>query len=199
MLSEDLMFKTFLLVLKAMFSPALSVDLGRIVEENGVSGLVLDIAAGGSGTGPKVLGKDTVALDVSMEEVKEAIRNDAKAQWVCADARRMPFRDKAFNWAITFFGLMYIRGKDDKEKVLEEGLRVARKILLVEPIIAKHVGDYLIRVHVLNKGETVHRTCFGVSGKNIRQTGLIVKMMTSSGSLIRLEEERNYFIAILRG
>ena len=193
------MLKTFLLVLKAMLSPALCVDLGRIVEENGVGGLVLDVAAGGSGTGPKVLGRDTVALDVSVEEIREAVRNGAKARWVCADARRMPFRDRAFDWAITFFGLMYIRGRGDKERVLREGLRVARKVLLVEPVIARRAGDYLVRVHVLDKGRTVHRTCFGVSGKNIRQTGSVVRMMAGSGSLVRLREERNYFIATLHG
>ena len=129
--------RAILLLLKVILSRGLIIDLGEILSEHSVSDLVLDVAAGGSGTGPKILGGSTVALDISVDEIKEAIKNKAKAIWVCADARTMPFRDYVFNWAITFFGLMFICKKEDKERVLREILRVAKRVILVEPIIKK--------------------------------------------------------------
>ena len=83
--------------LKRIIEKPLEIDLGKIFDKYGIfgNGLVLDIAAGGSGTGPKILGDNIIALDISKEEIAEAIRNEAYAQWVCADARKLPFKNNS--------------------------------------------------------------------------------------------------------
>ena len=184
-----------LLLLKAVLSRGLIIDLGKILSEHSIGDLVLDVAAGGSGTGPKILGGSTVALDISVDEIKEAIKNKAKAIWVCADARTMPFRDYVFNWAVTFFGLMFICKKEDKERVLREILRVAKRVILVEPVIKISSGDYLVKVQVLNKGKPLHKVYFGISGEGIKQTPtLIEKIVTSIGASLKCTERKGYFI-----
>lgn len=111
------------LILKALFSRKITLDLGSILENCGVKGLVLDVAAGGSGSGPKVMGEETVALDLSVDEIRDAINNQANAHWICADARKMPLQDDIFDYVITFAGLMYIRGEENKTQVLRESLK----------------------------------------------------------------------------
>ena len=187
--------------LKALFSRAVTIDLGKILSQHQVSGLVLDVAAGGSGTGPKILGEGTVALDVSTEEIGEAIRGGAKARWVCADGVTMPFRDNVFDHVMTFFGLLYIRGTDKKRAVLRESLRVLRgggKLVLVEPTVNRDVGDYLVKVKVLNHGQPVHTASYGVSGRGIGQTPTLISDFAKrvGASLKQLEAER-YFVAAL--
>lgn len=61
--------------LKKAIEKPIKIDVGKIFNKYGISStsLVLDIAAGGSGTGPKVLGKNIIALDISKEEINSAI------------------------------------------------------------------------------------------------------------------------------
>ncbi|RLE65182.1 MAG: hypothetical protein DRJ38_04165 [Thermoprotei archaeon] len=109
-----------------------------MLSEYNVGGLILDFVAGGSGSDSKILRENIVALDISIDEIKEAIKSEAQAWWICADGRMTPFRDGVFDYVITFYGLMFISEKENKKRVLEENLRVLKKnskMLLVEPII----------------------------------------------------------------
>jgi ubiquinone/menaquinone biosynthesis C-methylase UbiE len=190
------------LILKALFSRKVTIDLGSILEASSVAGLVLDIASGGSGSGPKILGKECVALDLSVNEIKDAIENQAKAQWICADARNMPFQDDAFDNAVTFAGLMYIKGLENKEKVLREALRVIKKdgkLVLIEPIIQRESGGHIVKFRVLNKGKTIHSTGFGIAGKEIKQTPKLIEIIADEirARFKPIKEENNYFVIVL--
>jgi ubiquinone/menaquinone biosynthesis C-methylase UbiE len=143
-----------------------------------------------------------VALDLSVKEIKDAIENYAKAQWICADAKNMPFRDNAFDNAVTFAGLMYISDKENKRQVLKEALRVLKengKLVLVEPSIQKDSGAYIVKFKVLNKGKTIHSTGFGIAGKKIRQTSKLIEIIAEKmGARFELlREENNYFVVTL--
>jgi ubiquinone/menaquinone biosynthesis C-methylase UbiE len=190
------------LILKALFSRKVTVDLGDILESCDVGGLILDIAAGGSGSGPKVLGEETVALDLSVSEIKDAIENQARAHWICADAKNMPFQGNLFDYAVTFAGLMYIKGEENKKQVLREALRVIRKdgkLVLVEPRIRKNSGGFIVKFQVLNKGKTIHSTGFGIAGKEIGQTPKLIKVIADKirARFELLKEENNYFVITL--
>jgi len=56
--------------LKRIIEKPLEIDLGKIFDKYGIfgNGLVLDIAAGGSGTGPKILGDNIIAFQVFLGE-----------------------------------------------------------------------------------------------------------------------------------
>ena len=193
--------RTILSILKIIFSSGLTVDLGAILSEYNVGGLVLDLAAGGSGSGPKVLGENIVALDISIDEIKEAIKSGAQAWWICADGKMTPFRDGVFDYVITFYGLMFIYKKENKKRILKENLRVLKKnskMLLVEPIIKKEMGSYFAKIRVLDRGDFLHETCFGISGKGIKQTLELLREFAAENDIpLRYTETEHYFVAVL--
>lgn len=195
-------FQGFVLLLKALLSPKLAVDLGKILRMNNVGGLVLDVAAGGSGSGPKILGEDTVALDISRGEIREAIGNNAKAQWICADAKLMPFRENSFDCEITFCGLMYIHGKVNKKQTLKELLRTLKKngkIVLIEPVIEKEIGHHIIKFRIFNNGRYSHEDGFGILGKGIKQTPEFLKKIAGeNNATIEFKQVNRYFVAVIK-
>ena len=129
------------------------------------------------------------------------MRGGARAEWVCADGMIMPFRDNVFDYVVTFYGLLYIRGEDEKRAVLKESLRVLKggaKLVLVEPVVNRDVGDYLVKVKVLDQGKPVHTVSYGVSGGGIKQTPAFINDFAKNvgAPLEQLEAER-YFVAAL--
>ena len=173
--------------LKRIIEKPLEIDLGKIFDKYGIfgNGLVLDIAAGGSGTGPKILGDNIIALDISKEEIAEAIRNEAYAQWVCADARKLPFKNNSLDFIITFVGLAYISGYEDKLAVLKEAYRALKRdglILLVEPEIPEECQDYMKYFVIYKNGTRINETILGISGTDITQSQqLLAKLLSRAG------------------
>ena len=108
------------------------------------SGLVLDIAAGGSGTGPKILGDNIIALDISKEEIAEAIRNEAYAQWVCADARKLPFKNNSFDLIVCSEVLTHLH---EYKRPLAE----FKRVLSSDGIIIIDIRNILYPMHFIRK------------------------------------------------
>jgi len=86
-------------------------------------GLVLDIGGGGEGVIGQLLGEDVVAIDFRKEELLEAVDGPLK---IIMDARDLKFLDNSFQTATAFFSLMYIKKRQDQEKVFEEISRVLK-------------------------------------------------------------------------
>ena len=194
-ISED----TYIKLKKAVENP-IRIDLGKIFRKFGMSNrnLILDIAAGGSGTGPKVLGRQTVALDISKTEIGSAKNEGALAQWVCADATKLPFKEETFDFAFTFIGLAYIKGKENKLMTLKETYRVLRSggiLLLIEPEISENVKDYMEYYVVCKDGKIINETIFGVSGAEITQTlEMLSDMLQHVKFKVHVEARDRYFI-----
>jgi len=189
--------------LKKVVENPIEIDLGKIFEKYGVSSndLVLDIAAGGSGTGPKILGKNVIALDVSKEEIFSAIKEGAFAQWICADARNLPFRNDLLDFVITFVGLAYINGNKDKFAVLKEAYRVLKEnglILLIEPEIVD-CQDYMKYFVIHKDGIKINETILGVSGTNIAQSlELLTNFLKNVGFEVNAEKTDDLLIIVGR-
>ena len=193
--------ETYLKLRKVVERP-FEIDLGDIFAKYGVSGnsLVLDVAAGGSGTGPKILGRNIIALDISIEEIDSAVKEKAYAQWICADARKLPFKDNSIEFVITFIGLAYIHGRENKLKVLKEAYRTLKNdgsLLLAEPKIAENCRDYMGYFVVYKKGVLINETILGVSGENIMQTQkLLVELLQNAGFETNIEKEDDIFVIV---
>jgi ubiquinone/menaquinone biosynthesis C-methylase UbiE len=85
------------------------------------TGFILDIGGGGEGIIGLLKGQDVIALDLRKEELEEAPPGPLK---IVMDARELQFLDGAFATATAFFSLMYLKSRDDQQKVLEEVFRV---------------------------------------------------------------------------
>ena len=180
--------------LKRIIEKPLEIDLGKIFNKYRIfsNSLVLDIAAGGSGTVPKILGDNIIALDISKEEIAEAIRTGAFAQWICADARKLPFKNNSLDFIVTFVGLAYISGYGNKLAVLKEAYRTLKRdglMLLVEPEIPEECQDYM-KYFVIYKGEArINETILGISGTDITQSQkLLVKLLKEAGFDVVIEK-----------
>lgn len=99
-----------------------------------LSGHILDIGGGGEGIIGRIYPRDTVAVDISAEELDEAPSGPVK---LVADARRLPFSDSCFDCATAFFSFLYL-SSSDHGTVLDELHRV------LKPGSALHVWDACI-------------------------------------------------------
>ena len=85
------------------------------------AGFILDIGGGGEGIIGLLKGHDVIALDLRKEELEEAPPGPLK---IVMDARKLQFLDGAFATVTAFFSLMYLKSRDDQQKVLAEVFRV---------------------------------------------------------------------------
>ena len=85
------------------------------------SGFILDIGGGGEGIIGILKGRDVIAIDLHEQELEEAPSGPLK---IVMDARGLLFLDDTFATATAFFSLMYLKSRDDQQKVLAEVFRV---------------------------------------------------------------------------
>jgi len=161
--------------LKKVVKEPVELDLGKIFSKYLGSSIknVLDVAAGGSGTGLKVFGRNVIALDISREEINSVLKDGAFAQWICADARDLPLKPNSIDLIFTFVGLAYISGDINKIRALKEAYRVLKKnglMLLIEPEILENCHDYAQYFIIYKYGRKVNEVILGVAGENITQS-----------------------------
>jgi ubiquinone/menaquinone biosynthesis C-methylase UbiE len=114
-------------------------------------GLVLDIGGGGEGVIGRLKGKQVVAIDIRMDELEEAVDGPLK---VVMDARALTFMDNSFTTATAFFSMMYMRTREDHQKVMSEAWRVLKPgghLHLWDVDLSKRPDTkkefYLVRLH----------------------------------------------------
>ncbi|NIV40215.1 MAG: methyltransferase domain-containing protein, partial [Anaerolineae bacterium] len=81
------------------------------------TGFILDIGGGGEGIIGLLKGQEVIALDLRKEELEEAPPGPLK---IVMDAKELQFLDGAFGTATAFFSLMYLKSREDQQKVLAE-------------------------------------------------------------------------------
>ena len=97
-------------------------------------GALLDLAGGTGDITLRALKRTEGALEATVADLTEAmlvegrqrfrgLKIDADVAWVCADATRLPFEDKSFDYVTMAFG---IRNVAEPQKALEEIRRVLK-------------------------------------------------------------------------
>jgi len=100
--------------------------IARFIARNN-TGKVLDIA---SGTGVMLEPfEDGVGIDISPSLTREAKRKDGSKDFIVGDAHYLPFKDKAFEVAVSCLAFPWM---DDFEVVMEEMYRVAERVYIIE-------------------------------------------------------------------
>jgi ubiquinone/menaquinone biosynthesis C-methylase UbiE len=87
-------------------------------------GFILDIGGGGEGVIGRLKGKEVVAIDNRKDELEETGEGPLK---IVMDARELMFLDGTFGTATLFFSLMYMKSREDHQKVLSEAWRVLKE------------------------------------------------------------------------
>jgi ubiquinone/menaquinone biosynthesis C-methylase UbiE len=104
-------------------------------------GYILDIGSGGEGIIGILKENDVIAIDLRKEELTEAADGPLK---IVMDARELQFLDDTFNTATAFFSLMYLKNRQDYEKVFDEVFRVLKrggKFLIWEMNVPQRIKD----------------------------------------------------------
>lgn len=86
-------------------------------------GFILDIGGGGEGVIGRLKGIQVIAIDIIKNELLEAADGPFK---ILMDARDLSFLEASFNTATAFFSLMYIKTKEDQQKIFNEVGRVLK-------------------------------------------------------------------------
>lgn len=87
---------------------------------------------------------------------------------VLCDACNMPFGRKAFDAAILFFSLMYIKTKRRKRALLREIKRVLKpgeRLHLWDKVVEEKPDPYVIQVKVVLSDRKAISAGYGVGGK----------------------------------
>ncbi len=111
------------ILLRLLFNKYHAFDSVKLeVKDFETDGLVLDIGGGGEGVIGRLKGKQVVAIDIRKDELEE-MKLDAPLK-IVMDAREMTFLDGSFTAATAFFSLMYMKTREDHQKVMREAWRV---------------------------------------------------------------------------
>jgi ubiquinone/menaquinone biosynthesis C-methylase UbiE len=86
-------------------------------------GQILDIGGGGEGVIGRLKGGQVVAIDLRQDELDEASDGPQK---MVMDARALDFPDGKFATATAFFSMMYMKTREDHQKVFAEAFRVLK-------------------------------------------------------------------------
>jgi len=170
-------------------------DAAALVDLRGFSpqGRILDVGAGGEGVVYRAVQRPIVGLDRSEDEIRE-LKDRGLAggvEWVCADARSMPFDDGEFDVVTSFFTLMYIRGEEDKRGTIREMARVLRpggSAYVWDFALPDDEGVFVGAVEVvLPDGERID-TGYGVRGRGKRQSLEMVRAIVEDAGFRVVEE-----------
>ncbi|MCP4568220.1 MAG: class I SAM-dependent methyltransferase [FCB group bacterium] len=111
------------------------------VKDFEADGPILDIGGGGEGVIGKLKGDQVVAIDTSLEELKEAPPGPLK---VVMDAANLTFLDESFAGATAFFTFMFIDPQNQQQvfneifRVLKPGSKFRIWEIVLEPVEDKN-------------------------------------------------------------
>ena len=161
-------------------TPEQKIRLERLKSD----GLILDIGGGGEGLVSRIDGDRVCALDVSMNEIREAQIHGHSTNWFVADGRNLCFKDEVFDIVTLWFSLGYMSDWNTKRAVLEAAYRVL-KINGKLSIMASHIpetGASLIfwGTFTLPDG-TLSKTGYGIRGGQNQTLSKVLELVTEVG------------------
>jgi len=161
------------------------------------SGLVIDIGGGGEGLVSRIAGARVCAVDIRMDEIREARIHETDSQWILADGQALPFRSSVFETATFWFSLEYMRTLDTKSRVmagvhgvLQRGGRVS---LLASRVVCEEEAFQIMMRYDLPDGD-VSQTGYGVWGGQNQNIDTTTMLLEKTGfRMTRREDHGHWF------
>ncbi|MEM1551673.1 MAG: class I SAM-dependent methyltransferase [Candidatus Bathyarchaeia archaeon] len=160
---------------------------------------VLDVGAGGEGLAARIGKEKVYGIDIRVEEIREVRSKNVECNWVVCDARKLCFKDEAFDLITVWFTLMYIISMEDKIQVLSECKRVLRKdgfLDIKDAQIDTHGDIFIFNAQFkLPNGEAVNAG-YGVLGSQKQTLNLLKIKLIGLGFNVLEEVDKKYWFII---
>ena len=150
-------------------------------------GIIIDIGGGGEGLVSRIEGSRVFAVDIQMDEIREAGIHDPPSNWFVADGMNLPFRNEMFDICTMWFSLGYMKDWLVKRTVLQEVYRVLKKDGLVSIIAMKidcEEEKLVFKVDYYFPDGTPSRTGYGVRGNQNQTIETISRLLDEIGFTI---------------
>ncbi len=163
------------------------------------SGLVIDIGGGGEGLVSRIAGARVCAVDIRLDEIREARIHGSDPQWILGDGQALPLRDSVFETATLWFSLEYLRTSDTKFRVLDEVHRVLRQggvisVLASRVMCEEEVFRIMIR-YDLPDG-SVSQTGYGVWGGQNQNIDTATLFLKKAGFRVTRREDNEHWFRL---
>ncbi|MCG2786461.1 MAG: methyltransferase domain-containing protein [Anaerolineae bacterium] len=156
-------FTNLQMMFSALTKPQQQVTLSKLPP-----GRVLDIGGGGEGVIAQVGGCQVVAVDKLVSEIGEARDKAPSANWLAADATRLPWSNGSFAQATAFFSCMYM-SDEVKAAVFKETYRVLQpggEFWIWDVLMSARSGVFALRLQATLPDLKNVSTAYGVRAKD---------------------------------
>ncbi len=184
-----------MLAISTFETPQQTVTLQSLPEH----GRILDIGAGGEGIVARLGGRAVCAVDIRMDEIREARIHDPPASWFVADGRSLCFGDTVFEMATFWFSMGYLRDRDNKIRALEETFRVLQQggtLSIKGARITCDEEKLIIRILYIFPDGTVSSVGYGVRGRQGQTIASMREMIESVGFVCRTHRDHGHWFEI---
>ncbi|MHA1771273.1 MAG: class I SAM-dependent methyltransferase [Candidatus Thorarchaeota archaeon] len=164
--------------------------------------LILDVGAGGEGIVARLGGKQVCAVDIRMDEIREARIHDPPAQWLVADGRRLCFADNTFDMVTFWFSLGYFRTAENKRESLSEAYRVLQDdgILSIKAAqINCEEERFIFRVLYIFPDGTLSSVGYGVKGGQEQTMKSMKDLIENAGFKCKNCKSHGHWFEIIAG
>jgi SAM-dependent methyltransferase len=163
------------------------------------TGLILDIGGGGEGIVSRIEGSRVCAIDINMNEIKEAQIYGSSPQWLACSGEALPFRTAVFETTTIWFSLDYVANWEMKRAVMQEAFRVLRKkgalSILSSRIVCREARFVLKMRYTLPDG-SVYQTGYGVKGNQGQTMDKIGDIVEESGFQITKRDDNGHWFRV---
>ncbi|MGD9395998.1 MAG: class I SAM-dependent methyltransferase [Candidatus Thorarchaeota archaeon] len=161
-------------------TPEQKIKLERLENED----LILDIGGGGEGLVSRIEGDRVCALDIRMNEIREAQIHGHSTNWFVGDGRNLCFNDEIFDIVTLWFSLGYMSNWDTKREVLEEAYRVLKRNGRVSIMASRipDIGASLIFWATFTFPDgTLSKTGYGIRGGQNQTLPRVLELISDIG------------------
>ena len=160
--------------------PSQKIQLERIEKK----GLVVDIGGGGEGLVSRLEGARVCAVDIRMDEIREARIHNPPSNWFACDGSQLCFHSSTFDIATFWFSLGYMKGWKLKADVLGEAYRVLGHggvILIKAARVDCKEERYVFKVDYTLPDGSLSRTGYGLKGQQNQTMKTVAELVQDVG------------------
>lgn len=169
------------------------------LEQIETEGVVLDIGGGGEGLVSRIGGSKVCALDIQMNEIREAQIHGPPANWFVGDGQALCFKEDVFDVVTLWFSLGYMSDWSTKQYVLEEAHRVLRKdgkLSILASLIPKNCERLIFWGHFTLPDGFVSQIGYGVRGGQDQTLERIADLLKDIRFKIQSQEDNDAWFRI---
>ena len=160
------------------------------------AGLILDIGGGGEGLVSRIEGTKVCAVDIRMDEIREAQIHGAPSSWVVGDGQHLSFRDGVFDIVTLWFSLGYMSNWSIKKRVLKEAHRVLvadGRLSILSSKIHEDCERLIFWGHFTLPDGSVSQTGYSVRGGQNQTLDRVANLVRSIGFDVSSQDNGAWF------